>query len=40
MENKMTKTQKITLAILIPATFLTGMAMFVLTYLEMYVWGK
>jgi hypothetical protein len=36
----MTKTQKITLAILIPATFVIGVSMFVLTYLEMYVWGK
>lgn len=40
MENKMTKTQKITLAIVIPFTIVSGVAIMVLAFVETYYWGK
>jgi len=40
MENKMTKTQLITLRIAVALMLISIPTVFVLAYLEQYVWGK
>jgi hypothetical protein len=40
MENKMTKTQRITLRVVFSLTAILIPTGFVLAYLEQYVWGK
>jgi hypothetical protein len=40
MENKMTKTQLITLRIAVAVMLISTPTIFILAYLEQYVWGR